>query len=74
MRSISFFGFTVSAFFLSVRGRIVNILKFAIYLNAILVLANPLSVDIKGTVRVTFWGALAMAITAGIGALVGTAV
>lgn len=28
----------------------------------------------KATVRVTFWGALAMAITAGIGALVGTAV
>ena len=29
---------------------------------------------IRATVRVTFWGALAMAITAGIGALVGTAV
>lgn len=29
---------------------------------------------LKGTVRVTFWGALAMAITAGIGALFGTAV
>jgi len=29
---------------------------------------------LKATVRVTFWGALAMAITAGIGALVGTAV
>ncbi|MBZ9936240.1 VIT family protein [Mesorhizobium sp. BR1-1-16] len=28
----------------------------------------------KGALRVTFWGALAMAITAGIGALVGTAV
>jgi VIT1/CCC1 family predicted Fe2+/Mn2+ transporter len=27
-----------------------------------------------GSLRVTFWGALAMAITAGIGALVGTAV
>ena len=29
---------------------------------------------LKGTVRVTFWGALAMAITAGIGAWFGTAV
>ena len=29
---------------------------------------------LKGTVRVAFWGALAMAITAGIGKLVGTAV
>ncbi len=29
---------------------------------------------IKATLRVTFWGALAMALTAGIGALVGTAV
>lgn len=29
---------------------------------------------LKGTIRVTFWGALAMASTAGIGALVGTAV
>jgi VIT1/CCC1 family predicted Fe2+/Mn2+ transporter len=29
---------------------------------------------VKGTVRVTFWGAFAMALTAGIGALVGTAV
>ena len=29
---------------------------------------------VKATVRVTFWGALAMALTAGIGALVGTAV
>jgi vacuolar iron transporter family protein len=29
---------------------------------------------VKATVRVTFWGALAMAATAGIGALVGTAV
>jgi len=29
---------------------------------------------LKATVRVTFWGALAMAITAGIGALVGTSV
>jgi VIT1/CCC1 family predicted Fe2+/Mn2+ transporter len=29
---------------------------------------------LKGTVRVVFWGALAMALTAGIGALVGTAV
>ena len=29
---------------------------------------------LKATVRVTFWGALAMAITASIGALVGTAV
>ena len=29
---------------------------------------------IKATARVTFWGALAMAATAGIGALVGTAV
>lgn len=28
----------------------------------------------RATVRVTFWGALAMALTAGIGALVGTAV
>lgn len=28
----------------------------------------------KATIRVTFWGALAMALTAGIGALVGTAV
>ena len=27
----------------------------------------------KGALRVTFWGALAMAITAGVGALVGTA-
>jgi VIT1/CCC1 family predicted Fe2+/Mn2+ transporter len=29
---------------------------------------------LKATVRVVFWGALAMALTAGIGALVGTAV
>jgi VIT1/CCC1 family predicted Fe2+/Mn2+ transporter len=29
---------------------------------------------IKATSRVTFWGAMAMALTAGIGALVGTAV
>ena len=29
---------------------------------------------VKGAVRVTFWGALAMAVTAGVGALVGTAV
>ncbi|UVK47099.1 VIT1/CCC1 transporter family protein [Mesorhizobium sp. AR07] len=29
---------------------------------------------LKATVRVTFWGALAMALTAGIGAVVGTAV
>ena len=29
---------------------------------------------IKGTIRVTFWGALAMALTAGIGTLVGTVV
>jgi len=29
---------------------------------------------LRGTVRVTFWGALAMALTAGIGALLGTAV
>ena len=29
---------------------------------------------VRATVRVTFWGALAMALTAGIGALVGTAV
>jgi vacuolar iron transporter family protein len=29
---------------------------------------------LKGAVRVTFWGALAMAITAAIGALVGHAV
>ena len=29
---------------------------------------------VKATARVTFWGALAMALTAGIGALVGTAV
>jgi VIT1/CCC1 family predicted Fe2+/Mn2+ transporter len=28
----------------------------------------------KGAVRVTFWGALAMAVTAGIGALFGTVV
>jgi VIT1/CCC1 family predicted Fe2+/Mn2+ transporter len=28
----------------------------------------------KAAIRVTFWGALAMALTAGIGALVGTAV
>ena len=28
---------------------------------------------LKATLRVTFWGALAMALTAGIGALVGTA-
>jgi VIT1/CCC1 family predicted Fe2+/Mn2+ transporter len=28
----------------------------------------------KGAVRVTFWGALAMAVTAGVGALVGTTV
>ncbi len=43
-----FFWFYGIGVLLSVRGRIVNILKFAIYLNAILVLANPLSVDIKG--------------------------
>lgn len=29
---------------------------------------------LKATIRVTFWGAFAMALTAGIGALVGTAV
>jgi VIT1/CCC1 family predicted Fe2+/Mn2+ transporter len=29
---------------------------------------------LKATLRVTFWGALAMALTAGIGALVGTAI
>jgi VIT1/CCC1 family predicted Fe2+/Mn2+ transporter len=29
---------------------------------------------VRATARVTFWGALAMALTAGIGALVGTAV
>ncbi|MNL74424.1 VIT family protein [compost metagenome] len=29
---------------------------------------------LKASVRVTFWGAFAMALTAGIGALVGTAV
>ena len=29
---------------------------------------------LRGTVRVTFWGALAMALTAGIGALLGTSV
>jgi VIT1/CCC1 family predicted Fe2+/Mn2+ transporter len=29
---------------------------------------------LKGAVRVTFWGAIALAVTAGIGALVGTAV
>jgi VIT1/CCC1 family predicted Fe2+/Mn2+ transporter len=29
---------------------------------------------LKPIVRVTFWGALAMAVTAGIGAIVGTAV
>ena len=29
---------------------------------------------IKATIRVTFWGALAMALTAGIGALVGTTI
>ncbi|MEO5757687.1 MAG: VIT family protein, partial [Mesorhizobium sp.] len=29
---------------------------------------------LKATVRVTFWGALAMALTAGIGAVVGTAI
>ena len=29
---------------------------------------------IKATLRVTYWGAMAMALTAGIGALVGTAV
>ncbi|WP_343892215.1 VIT1/CCC1 transporter family protein, partial [Sphingomonas oligophenolica] len=28
----------------------------------------------KATLRVTFWGALAMALTAGIGSVVGTAV
>jgi VIT1/CCC1 family predicted Fe2+/Mn2+ transporter len=27
---------------------------------------------LKGAIRVTFWGALAMAVTAGIGALFGT--
>jgi VIT1/CCC1 family predicted Fe2+/Mn2+ transporter len=29
---------------------------------------------LKGAVRVTFWGALAMGLTAGVGALVGTSV
>ncbi|RVA18335.1 VIT family protein, partial [Mesorhizobium sp. M7D.F.Ca.US.004.03.1.1] len=29
---------------------------------------------LRATVRVTFWGALAMALTAGIGAVVGTAI
>jgi VIT1/CCC1 family predicted Fe2+/Mn2+ transporter len=28
---------------------------------------------VSGAIRVTFWGALAMAVTAGIGALFGTA-
>ncbi len=29
---------------------------------------------LKGAIRVTFWGALAMAVTAGVGKLIGTSV
>lgn len=48
-------------------------LLFLAFLGAIGAKAGGANV-LKATVRVTFWGALAMAITAGIGALVGTAV
>lgn len=48
-------------------------LLFLAFLGAIGAKAGGANV-VKATMRVTFWGALAMALTAGIGALVGTAV
>jgi len=48
-------------------------LLFLALLGAVGAKAGGASVT-KATLRVTFWGALAMALTAGIGALVGTAV
>jgi len=48
-------------------------LLFLALLGAIGAKAGGASV-LKATIRVTFWGAFAMALTAGIGALVGTAV
>jgi VIT1/CCC1 family predicted Fe2+/Mn2+ transporter len=48
-------------------------LLFLAFLGAIGAKAGGANV-IKATLRVTFWGAFAMALTAGIGALVGTAV
>ncbi|MCR8494186.1 VIT1/CCC1 transporter family protein, partial [Brucella anthropi] len=59
-----------------------SILLYAVAISSLLFLALLGAIGakagganmLKATVRVTFWGALAMAITAGIGALVGTAV
>lgn len=48
-------------------------LLFLALLGAIGARAGGASV-LKATARVTFWGALAMALTAGIGAIFGTAV
>ncbi|MCT6837918.1 MAG: VIT1/CCC1 transporter family protein, partial [Bifidobacteriales bacterium] len=48
-------------------------LMFLALLGAIGAKAGGANV-LRATVRVTFWGAFAMALTAGIGALVGTAV
>ncbi len=58
-----------------------SILLYAVAISSLLFLALLGAIGakagggsmLKATVRVTFWGALAMAITAGIGALVGTA-
>lgn len=59
-----------------------SILLYAVAISSLLFLALLGAIGakagganmLKATVRVTFWGALAMAITAGIGALVGTSV
>lgn len=59
-----------------------SILLYAVAISSLLFLALLGAIGakagganmLKATVRVTFWGALAMAITASIGALVGTAV
>lgn len=48
-------------------------LLFLAFLGAIGAKAGGANV-MKATLRVTFWGAFAMALTAGIGVLVGTAV
>ena len=59
----------------SILGPVVSIasLVFLALLGAIGARAGGAGV-IKATLRVTFWGAMAMALTAGIGTLVGTAV
>lgn len=48
-------------------------LVFLAFLGALAALVGGAGVT-KGAMRVTFWGALAMALTAGIGKLFGTAV